>query len=172
MNHGWNKVKVDGNWYNLDVTWDDPVPDKKGHISYGYFLVSDSQLAKTHSWNDAGLPKATDTRYQFISNMWASDTENEWTYYANKKDDIKLYKIKVDGTGDQKLADIRANELVVHNGWIYFSNYSHGGYLFKMRTDGSSLTQITDFLTSEISKQNDTLYFSDSKANKSYRLDI
>ncbi|ARD48883.1 DUF5050 domain-containing protein [Sporosarcina sp. P33] len=172
MNHGWNKVKIDGRWYSLDVTWDDPVPDRKGKVSYGYFLVSDSQLAKTHSWNNAGLPKATDTRYEYMSGMWTSDTENGWIYYANSGDDVKIYKMKTDGSANQKVANVRANELVVHEGWIYFSNYSHSGYLFKMKTDGSSLTQITDFLTSEISKEGGVLYFTDSNANKNYQMDL
>ncbi|PIC94866.1 hypothetical protein CSV69_14630 [Sporosarcina sp. P26b] len=172
MNHGWNKVQVDGIWYNLDATWDDPVPNREGKVGYGYFLVSDSQLAKTHSWNNTGLPKATDTRYEYMSRVWTFDTEDGWIYYANNKDDIKLYKMKEDGSENQKIADIRANELVVHDGWIYFSNYSHGGYLFKIRTDGIAKTQITDFLTNDISKDNGTLYFTDSKANKQYRMDL
>ena len=27
MNHSWNLVSIDGAWYHVDVTWDDPVPD-------------------------------------------------------------------------------------------------------------------------------------------------
>ena len=45
--HSWNKVRVDGAWYNVDVTLDDP---GKGSPKYTYFLVSDSQLAKNHTW--------------------------------------------------------------------------------------------------------------------------
>lgn len=26
--HAWNLVKVDNNWYHLDVTWNDPIPDQ------------------------------------------------------------------------------------------------------------------------------------------------
>ena len=33
--HAWNVVKVDGKWYNLDVTWDDAGGDK---VVYDYFL--------------------------------------------------------------------------------------------------------------------------------------
>lgn len=49
--HGWNKVKIDGNWYNIDITWDDPV-HYKPILRYDYFLVSDSKLSRTHSWED------------------------------------------------------------------------------------------------------------------------
>lgn len=37
--HAWNIVKLDGLWYNLDCTWDDPVGAlDKDYISYDYFL--------------------------------------------------------------------------------------------------------------------------------------
>ena len=32
--HAWNAVKLDGLWYNIDVTWD----DKNNGVSYDYFL--------------------------------------------------------------------------------------------------------------------------------------
>lgn len=47
--HLWNKVYLDGAWYNVDVTWDDPVSSVPV-LSYDYFLVSDAQLARDHSW--------------------------------------------------------------------------------------------------------------------------
>ena len=61
--HAWNKVKIDGAWYNVDATWNDPVPDKKGYVRYDYFLVTDSELAKDHKWDNSGFPKATDGQY-------------------------------------------------------------------------------------------------------------
>ena len=56
--HAWNKVKVDGKWYTVDATWDDPLPDKKDRVKYYYFLVTDADASKTHTWDDTGLPKA------------------------------------------------------------------------------------------------------------------
>lgn len=38
--HAWNIVKVDGNWYHVDVTWNDPVPDTKGNARHYYLLKS------------------------------------------------------------------------------------------------------------------------------------
>ena len=40
-NHMWNMVKLDGKWYNLDVTWDDEGGSRK---SYLYFLKSDDEF--------------------------------------------------------------------------------------------------------------------------------
>lgn len=41
MNHDWNLVKVDGNWYHVDVTWDDTWSNSENVVSYRYFLKSD-----------------------------------------------------------------------------------------------------------------------------------
>lgn len=46
--HSWVRVLVDGQWYNVDVTWD----DQESYISYDYFLRSDRYMQADHSWND------------------------------------------------------------------------------------------------------------------------
>ncbi len=48
MNHTWNLVKIDGEWYHVDVTWDDAggedAPVYPSYNSYEYFLLSDSAI--------------------------------------------------------------------------------------------------------------------------------
>lgn len=55
--HAWNQVKLDNKWYNIDVTWDDPIiensTDKKDYKSYDYFLISDSELYADHKTSEA-----------------------------------------------------------------------------------------------------------------------
>jgi len=44
--HAWNVIDIDGKWYNLDATWDDPIlntPNYK-NIRYNFFLVPDSGI--------------------------------------------------------------------------------------------------------------------------------
>lgn len=48
--HSWNLVKLDGKWYHLDTTWDDPVPDEKGRVLYNYFNLPDELMEQTHRW--------------------------------------------------------------------------------------------------------------------------
>ena len=46
QSHAWNVVDIDGKWYNLDATWDDPIlstPNYK-NIRYNFFLVPDSGI--------------------------------------------------------------------------------------------------------------------------------
>ncbi|HWT73718.1 MAG TPA: transglutaminase domain-containing protein [Mobilitalea sp.] len=39
--HAWNLVKVDGQWYNIDLTWDDPITNTGEQVlRYDYFLKS------------------------------------------------------------------------------------------------------------------------------------
>ena len=56
--HAWNQVKVSGKWYNVDVTWDDPVSTGKAfddhrYNRYSYFLISDELMYKNHKANNA-----------------------------------------------------------------------------------------------------------------------
>ncbi|WP_308637652.1 transglutaminase domain-containing protein [Paenibacillus silvisoli] len=62
--HAWNKVKIGGQYYNLDVTWDDPVPDAEGRLTYGYFNVTDEELRRDHAWSDK-LPAATAQTFNY-----------------------------------------------------------------------------------------------------------
>lgn len=50
--HMWNMVKLDGKWYHIDVTWDDPITTSgKQVLEYNYFLLSDLQIKKDHTVN-------------------------------------------------------------------------------------------------------------------------
>lgn len=47
--HQWNVVKIDGEWYHLDATWDDTTDN---NIYYDYFNVSDSVISYDHETAD------------------------------------------------------------------------------------------------------------------------
>lgn len=64
--HAWNKVKLGDDYYNLDVTWDDPVPDEQGRLTYSYFNVTDEELARDHKWVAGQWPAATATAYNYF----------------------------------------------------------------------------------------------------------
>ena len=60
--HAWNIVQIDGEWYHVDVTWDDPTPNREGYVRYDYFLKSDSAISRDHvSWEASRA--CTSTKY-------------------------------------------------------------------------------------------------------------
>ena len=43
--HIWNAVNLDGKWYHLDLTWDDPVAsDGNNYLEHSYFLIDTNTL--------------------------------------------------------------------------------------------------------------------------------
>lgn len=61
MNHGWNAVRLDGETYYIDCTFDDPVPDQGEYVSDRYFLRTADELAETHEWDRAFCEQALDS---------------------------------------------------------------------------------------------------------------
>ena len=53
--HAWNVIRLNGEWYNVDVTWDD---NWEGgdfeYISYEYYNVTDQNLSREHTRRDDG----------------------------------------------------------------------------------------------------------------------
>lgn len=47
--HAWNAVRIDGLWYYVDVTWDDPVGvSDRSYTSHQYFLVKKNEFSHSH----------------------------------------------------------------------------------------------------------------------------
>ena len=60
--HAWNTIMLDGEFYNVDLTWD------KGSLSgYDYFNVPDSRFLETHtrSGRSLELPACNGTQYAY-----------------------------------------------------------------------------------------------------------
>lgn len=58
INHAWNMIYVDGGWYHVDVTWDDPGDSTEpvsGLENTMYFCMTDEEIGRDHTWNDYGL---------------------------------------------------------------------------------------------------------------------
>ena len=68
--HAWNLIQLDGKWYGLDVTWDDPVGDEDS-LTYTYFNVPVSAFERTRTWDREQDPVGTyaqtiDGNYQYV----------------------------------------------------------------------------------------------------------
>ena len=56
MNHAWNLVKIDGQYYHVDCTWDNTIEESNGYLGHNYLLASDTRIAKNipgrhYSWS-------------------------------------------------------------------------------------------------------------------------
>ena len=65
--HAWNIVCLEGQWYHVDLTWDDPVPDVYGFVSHEHFLRTDEELKsgeQPHDFDWAALEKVAEQSYE------------------------------------------------------------------------------------------------------------
>ena len=80
--HEWNIVKIDGKYYHVDLTWDDPFTKSDGYPSdktdadptvyHAYFNISDSMVTEDHTLNPTSgyvLPvcNSTDAFYHTVN---------------------------------------------------------------------------------------------------------
>ena len=94
VNHMWNTVKIDGDWYQVDTTWNDTSVD--GLSYYGFFNLMSSEMYKDHTiLNDnLAIPNCNSSEYSF------------YNYYAlNVTDlskDAENYKFVIDNIIKEK----------------------------------------------------------------------
>lgn len=56
--HAWNLVKLDGAWYQVDVTWDDQSNDRSD-----YLLVTDEYMKQSRTWEESDYPVSSKVPY-------------------------------------------------------------------------------------------------------------
>ena len=103
MSHAWNVVQLDSEWYHVDVSWDDSVPDKFGAARHNNFLLSDAGIAATYpkhkGWKyqgEAVLCNSTKYDNYFWNNVnspFAYISDN-WYYIAKSTNGYSLYKTR------------------------------------------------------------------------------
>ena len=69
--HAWNYVKVDENWYALDITWNDPIINNgtgriTDEIRYAYFLKGSNKFFEDH-FEDGNIVGNSNFKYPTLS---------------------------------------------------------------------------------------------------------
>lgn len=120
LNHAWNLIRLDGEWYQVDVTWDDPTWDQVGRSGHTYMFRSDNAFGHLDKSTNAKDWKvtvradvvdytATDTRYDEAfwtacnSPLVMADGNYYYTAYDNG---AKLKKRAMDGSEEGIVCDI------------------------------------------------------------------
>ncbi|MGN1422615.1 MAG: chitobiase/beta-hexosaminidase C-terminal domain-containing protein [Oscillospiraceae bacterium] len=84
--HGWNKVNINGNWCQLDATWD----DMGDYSSFGYFCLSDEQIAADHT---------TESWFPLSGAAAVTEDYNYFTYFFTVYDSVdKAYNALLEQT--------------------------------------------------------------------------
>ena len=56
--HSWNQVELGGDWYNVDLTWDDAIPDMGEYVKHTYVNINDEALSASHEWERSSTMSA------------------------------------------------------------------------------------------------------------------
>lgn len=89
--HGWNMVRIDGEYYYVDVTWGDPVfanvvdQTQENTINYNYLCCTEEDLFKTHIPSDwTELPACTSDTYDYykLNGFYYENFDRETIYQA------------------------------------------------------------------------------------------
>lgn len=50
---------INGRWYHVDVTADDPLSgNEKGYDTHDFYNLSDDEIGKDHTWDTSKYPSA------------------------------------------------------------------------------------------------------------------
>lgn len=96
ISHVWNLVKLNGEYYHLDATFDDPVSSQENILRRNYFNVTDELIKKNHVWNTAEYIKAVSMNENyFVRNESYAEDEAELisiikTSMKNGEEDINV----------------------------------------------------------------------------------
>lgn len=96
--HEWSLIELDGNWYHVDVTHDDPVPNRLGYVSHEYFLITDEEIKRANngsgnsSWDKEGIYVCDDKTYSdavwrnAVTSVIYDDDDRYFAYAYGDKD--------------------------------------------------------------------------------------
>lgn len=87
--HAWNKVRVNGVWYNMDATYDLSL-SKGDFVRHDYYLISDDEISFSHKPQQATVEcRARGTYYSSHSLLARSERELEDIVAAHVKPGVQ-----------------------------------------------------------------------------------
>lgn len=126
--HAWNLVNINGEYYHLDATFDDPVSESGNILSYNYFNVTDADISKDHSWDKKDYPVCTGIKYNyFVANNLYVTSHSEFynVIKAGLLNREKIIRCKTNGYNIDTFSSQTISEVLSDNKNInYIDNNS------------------------------------------------
>lgn len=131
IDHMWNIVEIDGKYYHVDVTWDDPTWDVPGLVLHKNFLCSTQEIVNSHETTDFLTPP-TDNAYD---NAFWRDSETAFVLV-----DGEIYYIDNDNVALQYTLNTYDGTVLcsVDDMWIFNETQAYKGQS-RLATDGEYL---------------------------------
>ena len=139
MNHAWNMVLLDGTWYHVDVTWDDPTNGfdgdfcRGGYVRHDYFLKSDAEMRDLeHSgWSSTVTADVSGSYegYCFRDGEGMMNYKDGYWYYA-QSDTIRRAKVDGSDAVDASIT-LKKQYVFLHDGLLY---YTDGVFIYAIDT--------------------------------------
>lgn len=133
--HEWLMVKLDGQYYHLDVTFDDPIINDQtipDYIDWTHFLKSDSTMSKNHKWDRNEYPECK-SDYDFTPPYDYWETHKKDLYGDNYYDDeTVIYGDEYEDYDDPIIEeDTPDGTIVTEYGYKDGKEYIIGQYIYK-----------------------------------------
>lgn len=135
--HTWNMVRIDGNYYQFDVTWGEPnyQADEIGtnevnwEISYKYFGITDKEMYVNHTVDmSVPLPECNSTQYNYY-------VKEGYYYKELDKQQLKRQFMEAEQSGSG-VAHIRCDNSLLYQEMVkYLIEDSKIFYIIKEHTE-------------------------------------
>lgn len=144
--HAWNVVKIEDEWYHVDLTWADEVD----YVSYTYYNLTTDQILETHTIRDyeLSIPECNSTKNSFM-NLFV-------IYVENTNSAPNDYKTAIDN-----LKAINNKEIYIYVENYYkdrFGNVNTDRYVRYIQKYFSKGTEISNYLASLGIELNSNIY--------------
>lgn len=127
-NHGWNLVKLEGNWYGLDITWDDMTAEYD-KIFYDFFLVGSNTVPESFEQVDFNtshvlhqyfsepqisftIPMLSNSAYSISANGKLGDVDRNGSVELSDAQIVLKVALKIKSLNDITYADADGNGTV------------------------------------------------------------
>lgn len=183
QNHSWNYIKIEDEWYHVDLTADDPAfytfsgkpYDGFAAVSHKNFLLNDKQCKKStdlhRKWTTLGLPASDSTEFEGLfcekSGSPVYKIDGLWYYVMV---DPNSPGVNYKKTGDRSIYTLICTFDPLTGNTETVKRVKSNWYLYRNKTTGEKLTKKSWYVESysKLALVDGELYY--NTANAVYRL--